>query len=88
MFPEIFENYIGHVSKTGSCLYPWHKIKKIYTVKLNSVLDNLKSMFVTMSSSVDNFNTSSYSTSGDKTNENEIQILKERIVERLESFNR
>lgn len=80
--PQNLENFIEYVAKTGTYIFPWNLVKKIFLKKLNNIIDNLQSC---MSLSSSDMNTSS-STSFQSNEQSNIQTMKERIVERMKSF--
>lgn len=73
--PLSLENFIEYVAKTGTYIFPWFKVKKLYLQKTKSVLNNLN--LNSMSSSQNS--PSSRDTS-------EVDYLKTRILERFKSF--
>lgn len=81
--PQNLEKFIEFVSKTGTYVFPWNLVKKIFLKKLTNIIDNLHSC---MSLSTSDMNTSS-STSFQCNEQSNIQTTKERIVERMKSFN-
>lgn len=81
--PQNLENFVEYVSKTGTYIFPWNLVKKIFQKKLSNVIENLQSC---MSLSTSDMNTSS-STSFQCNEQSNIQTMKERIVERMKSFN-
>lgn len=82
------ENFIEYVSKTGTYIFPWSLVKKLFLKKLNNVINNLQSC---MSLSTSDLNTSSSSTyipnQNTANDANSIQLIKDRIFERMQSFN-
>lgn len=45
--PQNLENFIEFVSKTGTYIYPWPHVRKLYLKKLNNVMNNLQSCMST-----------------------------------------
>jgi hypothetical protein len=71
------DNFIEYVAKTGVYLFPWHKIKKLYIVKMESVIDHFNHISnMDVLSPIPNFEHVKF---------NE---LKERLSERMNSFTR
>jgi len=86
LIPSNLENFIEYVSKTGTYVFPWVSVRKLYLKKLQNVINNLPSSL--SMSGIENLNSSS-SFSLNNTSNNEsinIQLIKERIVERMQSF--
>ena len=78
--------------------FPWNKIRKLYLAKLKSVLNNLAPLTNTTQSQLNttndtslntsNFNQNSYLNTTQNDSSTNIQIIKDRITDRMKSFTR
>jgi len=87
--PQNLENFIEYVSKTGTYVFPWLQIKKLFLKKLNNIINNLSSYLSATPAACggDSLNTSaSNSFILNYSDPNNAQIIKDRIVERMKSF--
>jgi hypothetical protein len=94
--PQSLENFIEHVAKTGTYIFPWNKIRKLYLAKLKTVLNNLAPLTNAAQSQLNTTNDTSLNTSNIFQNSYlnttqtdstiNIQIIKDRITERMKSF--
>jgi serine/threonine-protein phosphatase 4 regulatory subunit 2 len=85
--PQNLENFIEYVSKTGTYIFPWNLVKKLFMKKIQNIINNLQSC---MSLSSSDLNTSSSPVYGPNlsmmNDANSIQLIKDRIIERMKSF--
>lgn len=85
--PQNLENFIEFVSKTGTYIFPWNIVRKLFLRKLNSIINNLQAC---MSLSTSDLNASSSSgiviNQNTANDANSIQLIKDRIIERMKSF--
>lgn len=92
--PQILENFIEYVAKTGTYIFPWNKIRKLYLTKLKCVLNSLSPMInqphlnITNDTSFNNSssNLNTYLNTTHIDSNNNIQVIKDRITERMRSF--
>jgi hypothetical protein len=74
---QTLESFIEHVAKTGVYLFPWHAIRKLYVIKMQTVIDHFN-----QTSNMDgllpipNFENIKFNQ------------LRERLTERMHSFTR
>ncbi|CAF0787083.1 unnamed protein product [Brachionus calyciflorus] len=73
--PQNLENLIEYVAKTGTYIFPWSKVNKLFIEKTKKVINNLSLSSVSQNASPNARDAS------------DIDQLKLRIIERFESFN-
>lgn len=82
------ENFIEYVSKTGTYIFPWSLVKKLFLKKLNNVINNLQSCMSLSTSDLNTSSSSTYISNQNTANDaSSIQLIKDRIFERMQSFN-
>lgn len=85
--PQNLENFIEFVSKTGTYIFPWNIVKKLFLRKLNSIICNLQACMCLSTSDLNASASSGFVTNQNTANDaNSIQLIKDRIVERMKSF--
>jgi len=85
--PANLENFIEYVSKSGTYIYPWSTVQKLYLKKLSNVINNLPTCLSTSGmETLNNSNSFLLNTTSNNNEINNIQLIKERIMERMQSF--
>jgi serine/threonine-protein phosphatase 4 regulatory subunit 2 len=85
--PQNLENFIEYVSKTGTYIYPWYLVKKVFMKKIQNIINNLQSCMSLSTSDLNTSSSPSYGPNPSMFNDaNGIQIIKDRIIERMKSF--
>lgn len=86
--PQNLENFIEYVSKTGTYIFPWSLVKKLFLKKLTNIVNNLQSCMSLSTSDLNVSSSSTYTSNQNTANDaNSIQLIKDRIFERMRSFN-
>lgn len=87
--PQNLENFIEYVSRTGTYIFPWNLVKKLFLKKLTNIINNLQSCMSLSTSDMNTSSSSSHLGSQSLGNDaNNIQLIKDRIIERMKSFTR
>lgn len=85
--PQNLENFIEYVSRTGTYIFPWNLVKKLFLKKLTNIINNLQSCMSLSTSDLNTSSSSSHLGSQSISNDtNNIQLIKDRIIERMKSF--
>lgn len=85
--PQNLENFIEYVSRTGTYIFPWNLVKKLFLKKLTNIINSLQSCMSLSTSDLNTSSSSSHLGSQNISNDgNNIQLIKDRIIERMKSF--